>query len=47
MPFPTVEATPVSNAKAAMKFQKAAQATAWKGERTRVAMMVATELAAS
>ena len=33
--------------KAAAKLKKAAQSTAWRGESTRVEMMVATELAAS
>ncbi len=51
MPAPTVLATPASWKKskgmAAMKFQKAAQRTAWNGVRTRVATTVATELAAS
>src|SRR5512136_3194812 len=47
MPLPMVLATAVPNTKAAMKFQKAAQATARKGVRTRVETTVAMELAAS
>src|SRR5713101_5667024 len=47
MPLPMVLATAVPKKKAAMKFQKAAQATARKGVRTRVETTVAMELAAS
>src|SRR5229473_980389 len=47
MPFPMVLATAVPKTKAAMKFQKAAQATARKGVSTRVETTVAMELAAS
>src|SRR5712675_3244680 len=47
MPLPMVLATAVPNTKAAMKFQKAAQATARKGVSTRVETTVAMELAAS
>src|SRR5579859_816480 len=46
-PFPMVLATAVPKKKAAMKFQKAAHATAVKGFRTRVETTVAMELAAS
>src|SRR4030042_1787750 len=46
-PFPTVVATWTPKVKAATKLKKAAQTTAWRGERTRVETMVATELAAS
>src|SRR5690349_24779284 len=46
-PFPIVLATAVPKKKAAIKFQKAAQATARKGVRTRVETTVAMELAAS
>src|SRR5947209_19580447 len=46
-PFPIVLATAVPKKKAAMKFQKAAQATAVNGLRTRVETTVAMELAAS
>src|SRR5260370_4955009 len=47
MPFPMVLATAVPKTKAAMKFQKAAHATARKGVSTRVETTVAMELAAS
>src|SRR6266852_6932976 len=47
MPLPIVLATAVPKTKAAMKFQKAAQTTARKGESTRVETTVAMELAAS
>src|SRR5579859_4993391 len=47
MPLPMVLATAVPKTKAAMKFQKAAQATARKGVSTRVETTVAMELAAS
>src|SRR6185437_16862896 len=47
MPLPMVVATAVPKMKAAMKFQKAAQATARRGVRTRVETTVAMELAAS
>src|SRR5881296_4194227 len=47
MPLPMVLATAVPKTKAAMKFQKAAQATARKGVSTRVDTTVAMELAAS
>src|SRR5580692_10347773 len=47
MPLPIVAATAVPKTKAAMKFQKAAQATARRGVRTRVETTVAIELAAS
>src|SRR6266851_9146522 len=47
MPLPMVLATAVPKTKAAMKFQKAAQATARKGVKTRVETTVAMELAAS
>src|SRR5713101_6182466 len=47
MPFPMVLATAVPKTKAAMKFQKAAHATARKGVSTRVETTVAIELAAS
>src|SRR5580693_2368072 len=47
MPLPMVAATAVPKTKAAMKFQKAAQATARRGVRTRVETTVAMELAAS
>src|SRR5205085_11983223 len=46
-PLPMVLATAVPKKNAAMKFQKAAQATAVKGLRTRVETTVAMELAAS
>src|SRR5713101_7879967 len=46
-PLPMVLATAVPKKKAAMKFQKAAQATARKGVSTRVETTVAMELAAS
>src|SRR5919109_4730911 len=46
-PLPMVLATAVPKKNAAMKFQKAAQATAVKGLRTRVDTTVAMELAAS
>src|SRR5213082_130330 len=46
-PLPMVLATAVPKKKAAKKFQKAAQATAVKGFRTRVETTVAMELAAS
>src|SRR5207237_2795877 len=46
-PLPMVLATAVPKKKAAMKYQKAAQATAVKGVRTRVETTVAMELAAS
>ena len=47
MPVPTVLATPVPKLNAETKLKKAAQMTACKGVRTRVATTVATELAAS
>src|SRR5437870_13880698 len=47
MPLPMVPATAVPKKNAATKFQKAAQATARKGVRTRVETTVAMELAAS
>src|ERR1700758_4225122 len=47
MPLPMVAAPAVPKTKAAMKFQKAAQATARNGVRTRVETTVAMELAAS
>src|SRR5580693_5245858 len=47
MPLPIVVATAVPKMKAAMKFQKAAQATARSGVKTRVETTVAMELAAS
>ena len=47
MPLPMVLATAVPKTKAAMKFQKAAQATARNGVSTRVETTVAMELAAS
>src|SRR5579863_5296074 len=47
MPLPMVLATAVPNTKAAMKFQKAAHATARNGVKTRVDTTVAIELAAS
>src|ERR1700722_8930695 len=47
MPLPMVLATAVPKTKAAMKFQKAAQATARKGVSTRVETTVAMELAAA
>src|SRR6266851_2698541 len=47
MPLPMVLATAVPKKKAAIKFQKAAQATARKGVSTRVETTVAMELAAS
>src|ERR1700747_534759 len=46
-PLPMVLATAVPKKNAAMKFQKAAQATARKGVSTRVETTVAMELAAS
>jgi hypothetical protein len=45
--FATVFATAVPKTRKAMKFHPAAHATAWRGLRTPVAMMVATELAES
>ena len=42
-----VEATLVQKIQKAIKLKKAAQATAWRGVRTRVETMVAMELAAS
>src|ERR1700694_5914976 len=47
IPLPMVLATAVPKTNAAMKFQKAAQATARNGVRTRVETTVAMELAAS
>src|SRR6266436_4400794 len=47
MPLPMVLATAVPKTNAAIKFQKAAQATARKGVSTRVETTVAMELAAS
>src|SRR6266851_4002840 len=47
MPLPMVPATAVPKTNAAMKFQKAAHATARNGVRTRVDTTVAMELAAS
>src|SRR5579859_6471603 len=47
MPLPMVPATAVPKTKAAMKFQKAAHATARNGVSTRVETTVAMELAAS
>jgi hypothetical protein len=47
MPDPTVWATAVPNPKAAAKLKKAAQTTAFAGERTRVETTVAIEFAAS
>src|ERR1700758_2070567 len=47
MPLPMVAAPAVPKTKAAMKFQKAAQATARRGVSTRVETTVAMELAAS
>src|SRR5713101_1018616 len=47
MPLPIVLATAVPKKKAAVKFQKAAHATARNGVRTRVETTVAMELAAS
>ncbi|SDT93250.1 hypothetical protein SAMN04487931_10339 [Desulfobacula phenolica] len=46
-PFPIVLATPTPNPKAAIKLKNAAQATAVRGDKTRVETMVAMELAAS
>src|SRR6476646_7729252 len=46
-PFPIVFATAVPNEKAATKLKKAAQKTAWNGERTRVDTTVAIEFAES
>src|SRR4030095_2414208 len=46
-PVPTVLATPVPKVKAETKLKNAAQTTAWNGVSTRVATIVATELAAS
>jgi hypothetical protein len=45
--LPTVLATPVPKVKAETKLKNAAQTTAWNGVSTRVATIVATELAAS
>src|SRR3954466_9707641 len=47
MPWPMVCATAVPSRKAATKLKKAAQATARRGESTRVETTVAMELAAS
>jgi len=47
IPEPTVFATAVPNTNAAMKLKKAAQTTAFPGERTRVDTTVAIEFAAS
>jgi len=46
-PLPMVWATPVPKMRKAAKLKKAAQATAWRGLRTRVETIVAMELAAS
>ena len=47
IPAPIVWATPVPKMRKAMKLKKAAQRTAWRGDRTRVETTVAMELAAS
>ena len=47
IPAPIVWATPVPKMRKATKLKKAAQRTAWRGDRTRVETTVAMELAAS